>query len=78
MSPVLAVTLYMRPLDSIPMKMFDDLSTAMAVGLYTLFAVATTGPLMLTVIEVPLPATVVMMPVLTVTFRMRLLRVSAM
>jgi hypothetical protein len=73
MSPVLAVTLYMRPLDSIAMKMFPDLSTAMPVGLYTLLAVATTEPLMLILIEVPLPATVVMMPVLTVTFRMRLL-----
>jgi putative effector of murein hydrolase LrgA (UPF0299 family) len=78
MSPVLAVTLYMRLASSLAMKMFPDLSTAMAVGLYTLLAVATTGPLMLFCIEVPLPATVVMMPVLTVTFRMRLLRVSAM
>ena len=63
---------------SIEMKMFPDASIAMLCGLITLAAVAMTEPLTLFMLVVPLPATVVMMPVLAVTFRIRLLRVSAM
>ena len=73
--PVLADTLRMRLLKYSAIKIFPDVSTTTPVGWKTAAVAAITsfwkGDF------IPLPATVVMMPVLADTFRMRLLPVSA-
>ena len=71
MIPVLAVTLCMQPLPVSAMKMLPDASTATSLGLYNEVFVAAT--LSEALPSIPFPATVVITPVLTVTFRIRLL-----
>ena len=74
--PVLAVTLRIRLFSDSEMNMLPDGSTATSEGLFNDVLVA--AILSLVVPLLPPPATVVIKPVLIVTLRIRLLRVSAM
>ena len=75
--PVLAVTLRTRPLPVSAMNMLPDGSTATSVGFLNEVLVAATLSFIMSLL-LPSPATVVIKPVIIVTLRIRLLRVSAM
>ena len=76
--PVLAVTLRMRPFFVSAMKMLPVASTATSFGPYSDVLVAATLSETYRYPLLPFPATVVITPVLTVTFRIRSFPESAM